>query len=89
MRRDFASLIWNFKGGRGKTRGSADFFERKFEAEKVRIAIKECGFDKARGPYGFSMAFFNDKWEVIKEKLKKIFNKFYKNEVVTRIVNKT
>lgn len=41
----------------------ASWLERNFEEIEVRAAIVELGGDKAPGPDGFSMAFFQRFWE--------------------------
>lgn len=40
--------------------------QRIFEEEEVVAVIKSCSTDKALGPDGFTMAFFQKSWEFIK-----------------------
>ena len=41
------------------------FLERKFDREEVFQVVKELQGDKAPGPDGFTMAFFQKCWSVI------------------------
>jgi hypothetical protein len=54
-----------------------DWLEREFEEEEVRKVVMAMEGDKAPGPDGFSIAFFQVCWEVVKEDIMKIFRKFH------------
>jgi hypothetical protein len=45
----------------------ACWLEREFKEEEVRKVVLAIDGDKARGPDGFSIAFFQVCWEVVKE----------------------
>jgi hypothetical protein len=47
--------------------GEVDWLETPFEEREVWEVVKGMDRDKALGPDGFSMAFFQDCWVVIKE----------------------
>lgn len=44
--------------------GGNTFLMTPFESQEIRNGIKACSGDKAPGPHGFSMAFFNQCWEL-------------------------
>ena len=51
--------------------------EREFTEEEVRKVVKSMVGDKAPGPDGFSMAFFQACWEVLRVDIMKVFNEFH------------
>jgi hypothetical protein len=51
--------------------------EDPFEEREVREVIKGMDRDKALGLDGFSMAFFQDCWEVVKEDFMAVFEEFH------------
>jgi hypothetical protein len=53
----------------------AGWLEREFE-EEVRKVVSKMNGNKASGPDGFSMAFFEDCWEVLREDIMKVFRDF-------------
>jgi hypothetical protein len=55
----------------------AGWLEREFDEEEVRKTVMAMEGDKAPGPDGFSIAFFQICWEVVKEDVMKIFKEFY------------
>jgi hypothetical protein len=55
----------------------AGWLEREFEEEEVRKVVMALEGDKASGPDGFSIAFFQVCWEVVKEDIMKIFREFH------------
>ena len=58
--------------------------ERKFKDEEVRKAIFGCAPNKSTGPDGFSMAFFQYPWEIIKGDLMKVFEEFWHSGIINR-----
>jgi hypothetical protein len=55
----------------------AGWLEREFEEEEVRKVVLAMEGDKVWGPDGFSIAFFQVCWEVVKEDIMKIFREFH------------
>jgi hypothetical protein len=55
----------------------AGWLEREFEEEEVRKSVMAMEGDKAPGPDGFSIAFFQVCWEVVKEDVMKVFREFH------------
>jgi hypothetical protein len=53
------------------------WLERGFEEQEVWEVVREMNGDKASGPDGFSMAFFQKCWGVLKKDIMAIFSEFY------------
>ena len=51
----------------------ASWLNRSFEEEEVFGVIKDFNGDKAPGPDGFSMAFFQSCWHVLKTEIMAVF----------------
>lgn len=51
----------------------ASWLERAFEEEEVRKVVSTMNSDKASGPNGFSMAFFQACWDVVSVDIMKVF----------------
>lgn len=63
--------------------------ERPFEEEEIRKAVFALGKDKTPGPDGFSLAFFQDCWDIVKPDLLKVFAEFFVNGKVGTSMNST
>ena len=61
---------------------------RPFEEEEVK-AIFDCDGNKSPGPDGFTLAFFQKCWEVVKPDNMLIMNDFHSSGIVNRGVNET
>ena len=51
--------------------------EREFEEREVREVMKAMNGDKALGPDGYSMVFFQACWVVLKKDNMKVFREFH------------
>ena len=51
--------------------------KRKFEKEKIFHVIQEANGDKAPGPDGFTMAFFQQCWRVVEADVLAVFDEFH------------
>lgn len=51
--------------------------EQPFSEEEVLVALRSLSGDKAPGPDGFSLAFFQHCWEVIKKDVTEVFHFFH------------
>ena len=60
-----------------------------FEEREVREVIKGMDRDKALGSDGFSMAFFQDCWEVIKGDFMEVFEEFHARGKFVKSINST
>ncbi|RVW68257.1 Transposon TX1 uncharacterized 149 kDa protein [Vitis vinifera] len=58
-----------------------------FTEEEISKAIFQLDRDKASGPNGFTIAVFQDCWDVIKEDLVRMFAEFHKNRIINQSTN--
>ena len=63
--------------------------ERVFEEEKVLAGIKMRAAEKAPGPDGYIMAFFQSFWETIKEQLMQTSHRFNSHNKFEKSFNAT
>ena len=63
--------------------------EDPFEEKEVREVIKGMDRDKAPSPDGFTLAFFQDCWEVIKRDLMAVFEEFHARGKFVKSINST
>ncbi|KAL6322627.1 hypothetical protein AAG906_014299 [Vitis piasezkii] len=61
--------------------------ESPFTEEEIFKAIFQMDRDKAPGPDGFTIAVFQDCWEVIKEDLVKVFAEFHRSGIINQSTN--
>ncbi|RVW25634.1 putative ribonuclease H protein [Vitis vinifera] len=66
---------------------SAVRLESPFTEEEICKAIFQMDRDKAPGPDGFTIAVFQDCWEVIKEDLVKVFTEFHRSGIINQSTN--
>jgi hypothetical protein len=65
----------------------ARWLDRDFEEREVWEVVRAMNSDKALGPYGFSMAFFQACW--VKEDIMKVFREFHASGKFERSLNAT
>ena len=58
-----------------------------FTEEEIYKAIFQLDRDKASGPDGFTIAVFQDCWDVIKEDLVRVFAEFHSNRIINQSTN--
>ncbi|RVW85287.1 Transposon TX1 uncharacterized 149 kDa protein [Vitis vinifera] len=58
-----------------------------FTEEEISKAIFQMDRDKAPGPDGFTIAVFQDCWDVIKEDLVRVFAEFHRSGVINQSTN--
>lgn len=63
--------------------------QRQFEEAKVLEVIKMCATDKAPGPDGFPMSFYQNFWELIKEDVMNTIRHFHEYQVFEKSLNAT
>ncbi|XP_035544681.1 uncharacterized protein LOC118348042 [Juglans regia] len=68
---------------------SMDWVERPFEEEEVKRVIRNMNKDKAPGPDGFTMAFFQVCWEVVREDVMLVFQEFFSHGRFEKSLNAT
>jgi hypothetical protein len=65
----------------------ASWLERSFEEEEVRKVVSTMNGDKAPGPNGFSMAFFQACWDVVSVDIMKVFYDFHGRGLFEKSLN--
>ncbi|XP_019257815.1 PREDICTED: uncharacterized protein LOC109236038 [Nicotiana attenuata] len=60
-----------------------------FEEQEIWDSVKACAGDKTPGPDGFSMAFFNNCWDVVKKEAVATIQNFYDQGVFEKSMNAT
>jgi hypothetical protein len=60
-----------------------------FEENKVWEVVRKLKGDKAPGPDGFSMAFFQKCWEVVKKDMMAVFKEFHESRKFEKSFNAT
>ncbi|RVW81340.1 putative mitochondrial protein [Vitis vinifera] len=66
---------------------SASRLESPFTEEEISKAIFQLDRDKAPGPNGFTIAMFQDCWDVIKEDLVRVFAEFHRSGIINQSTN--
>ncbi|RVX19456.1 LINE-1 retrotransposable element ORF2 protein [Vitis vinifera] len=66
------------------SRESASRLESPFTEEEIYKAIFQMDRDKAPGPDGFTIAVFQDCWDVIKEDLVRVFDEFHRSGIINQ-----
>ncbi|RVW78846.1 Transposon TX1 uncharacterized 149 kDa protein [Vitis vinifera] len=69
------------------SRESASRLESPFTEEEIYKAIFQMDRDKAPGPDGFTIAVFQDCWDVIKEDLVRVFDEFHRSGIINQSTN--
>ncbi|RVW14457.1 LINE-1 retrotransposable element ORF2 protein [Vitis vinifera] len=72
-----------------KEEGGVEGLEKPFLEEEVFGALSGCCGEKAPGPDGFSMAFWQFSWEFVKEEVMNFFKQFHEIESFVRSLNAT
>ncbi|KAL6335916.1 hypothetical protein AAG906_003541 [Vitis piasezkii] len=68
---------------------STVWMDRPFSEEEVRIAVFQLNKEKAPGPDGFTIAVYQECWDVIKEDLMRVFLEFHTNGIINQSTNAT
>ena len=63
--------------------------ERPFTEDEIHGALMEMNGDKAPGPDGFTLAFWQSCWEFIKEEILEMFKEFYDHSSFLKSLNNT
>uniref|UniRef100_A0A2N9GAG5 Reverse transcriptase domain-containing protein n=1 Tax=Fagus sylvatica TaxID=28930 RepID=A0A2N9GAG5_FAGSY len=73
------------------TIGEADsrLLERTFDKEEVCGVLRDLQGDKAPGPDGFTMAFFQHCWQVLQDDIMRFFEEFYEQGQFEKSLNAT
>ena len=68
---------------------NVDWLERPFEEAEIFEVIKEFNGDKSPGPDGFSMAFFQACWGILKTDIMAVFHHFHVTGQFEKSLNAT
>ena len=60
-----------------------------FSEAKVQAALMDMNGDKAPRPNGFTLAFWKNCWEFVKENILEMFKEFYEQNVFLKSLNNT
>ena len=60
-----------------------------FTEEEVFAALMDMNGDKAPGPDGFTIAFWQSSWELVKEEIMELFREFYDQCSFAKSLNST
>jgi hypothetical protein len=66
---------------------NASWLERAFEEEEVKKVLSAMNGDKAPGPDGFSMAFSQACWDVVRVDIMKVFDEFHARGLFEKSLN--
>ena len=69
--------------------GDVEGLEKPFTEEEVFRALSSCCGEKAPGPDGFSMAFWQFSWDFVKEEVMNFFRQFHETGSFVRSLNAT
>jgi len=64
-------------------------FLKEFSKEEVWKAINDLGKEKAWGPDGFNIAFFQHCWSIVKGEIMGLFSKFHSKGIFVKSLNAT
>ncbi|XP_059436099.1 uncharacterized protein LOC132169027 [Corylus avellana] len=65
----------------------ASWLERDFEEEEVKKVVFKMNGNKASGPDGFSLAFFQACWDVVREDIMRVFSAFHTGGMFVKSLN--
>ncbi|RVW34020.1 hypothetical protein CK203_091994 [Vitis vinifera] len=74
---------------RGKSEREAEMLEAPFSEGEVLTALMEMNGDKAPGPDGFSVFFWQCCWEFVKEEILEMFKEFHDQNTFLKSINNT
>ena len=67
----------------------AENLEHPFSEDEIHSALMEMNGDKASGPDGFTMAFWQSCWALVKEEVLDLFKEFYEQSAFIKSINNT
>ncbi|KAH0670732.1 hypothetical protein KY290_026130 [Solanum tuberosum] len=75
---------FNVQGAERITQEENVWLQRQFEEDEVFNCIKSCASDKAPGPDGFSMSFFQIFWEILKTDFMNAVRQFHERHEIEK-----
>ena len=70
-------------------RNEAEVLELPFTEEEIHYALMEMNGDKALGPDGFTVAFWQSCWDFVKEEIVDLFKEFFDKKSFAKSLNTT
>ncbi|KAJ9707979.1 hypothetical protein PVL29_000172 [Vitis rotundifolia] len=67
----------------------AEELELPFSEEEIHLALMEMNGDKAPGPDGFTVGFWQTCWDFVKEEVVELFKEFYEHRSFAKCLNTT
>ena len=67
----------------------AEVLEVQFTEEEIFAALMGMNGDKAPSPDGFTIAFWQSSWELVKEEIMELFREFYDQRSFAKSLNST
>ena len=58
-----------------------------FRKKEIHVALMDMNGDKAPSPDGFTMAFWQDSWDVVKEDVLRVLKEFFEHGTFIRSLN--
>lgn len=56
----------------------------KFKEDEVKKTIDSLGNGKSPGPNGFTISFYKQNWQLIKNDVMEVFHDFYRNNIINK-----
>ena len=66
-----------------------EWLQRQFEEDEVLETLKLCSRDKAPGPDGFPISFYQSFWEMLKEDILSTLRQFHDHQMFEKSLNAT
>ena len=86
-------MVWKADIGRIQvgciSQQEVESLEIPFAEIEIRSALMEMSGDKAPGPDGFTVAFWQNAWEFTKEEIMEMFKEFHEHNSFVRSLNNT
>ena len=67
----------------------AEWLDRPFLKEEILNVVMFLNKEKALGPDGFTIGFYQECWETIKDDLLRVFLEFHNNGIINQSTNAT
>ena len=68
---------------------SAEWLDHPFLEEEIHIVVLHLNKEKVPGPDGFTIGFYQECWEMIKDDLLRVFLEFHNNGIINQSMNAT
>ncbi|RVX10846.1 hypothetical protein CK203_018175 [Vitis vinifera] len=83
------SMGVGWRRSRSLSHNEAEVLEQPFTEEEIHSALMEMNGDKAPGPDGFTVAFWQSCWDFVKEEIVDLFKEFFDKKSFAKSLNTT